>query len=198
MSAILDNPAPKGRRKYDAYYTPPEYTLALLDRFRVSRMHVLEPCHGDGAIADLLVEAGASVRRGDVNPDADSRLDYVGDFLNPDLKVGDFDAIITNPPFLLAPAIIRKAFDHAPVVAALLRITFLEPCEKKEASRRMDILERLQALYVLPRRSFTGGPTDSATAAWFVFGEDSPRYMKGFDFVSEREIASLLGQVELL
>lgn len=190
------------RNAHDQYFTPPELTRALMERVRRvypdhADWHVLEPTAGELWIADEVAQSVAAVTTADIDPTMP--VDYPGvDFLHPELFAQhQYDAVIGNPPFSLAAPIVRKALTLAPVVAMLLRITFIEGCESDPASRRLDILQSLSAVLVVPRTKFIkgAGSTDSATCAWFIW--DQRGNWPAFEWVSQAELARHRGQESL-
>lgn len=161
------------RRCHDAYMTPEWAAQELLARLpSISPHHtVLEPCAGDGAIANVFTLAGHNVVTVDI--DENKTVDVYADMADPVswgwLTAGaHFDWIITNPPFNQAHLIVPLALEHARVgVAMLLRLSFLEPTKKREAFLAC---YPPQAQIVLPRISFTGdGKTDTVTCGWLVW-----------------------------
>lgn len=170
------------RDQLDRYYTPAWPTEALLRRymFPASGGTVLEPCAGTGGIANVLrdVSRGPHVITGDIDPDVD--VDHHWDFTQARFRPDDFRAqlghrpvhqIITNPPYKEAEAIARAALALCPRVALLLRLTWLEPVQS-----RLDLLQRLHTVIILPRISYTGdGNTDSTGGAWFIWDERDQR-----------------------
>lgn len=177
-----------GRRKLDQYFTPEEAVAELLKAVPLisPHHHVFEPCAGMGNIAAPLICHGCSVLTNDVDPGMPT--DMHADIALPENWVkyvndGDvcvFDWIISNPPFSKAHEIVPLAVENARIgVAMLLRLSFLEPVEKKQP--RAAFLESTppQMMIVLPRISFTGdGKTDSVTCAWFVWLKDGMRATK--------------------
>lgn len=169
------------RNHLDAYFTPPELTRAhlfhLANRPSLPRDNrpprVLEPCAGDGWIADELRAAGYEVITGDVDPKYGT--DHVVDFLS-DEAVGLYqelkiDMIITNPPWSRSAEFVRQALKITPWVSMLLRMTFLEPCEGTRRSYRLDLLDELAHVQILPRTRFIHGKkgTDTVPPAWFIW-----------------------------
>ena len=156
------------RRERDFYPTPAWATEILLDRVMVSGS-VLEPCAGQGHIANALRRGRRRVEvvTNDVDPrlTADFHLDALFDEFATKFKV---DWIISNPPFNLADLIVPRCLEMAEWgVAMLLRLSWLEPTKA-----RGSFLEKNppSTLIILPRISFTGdGSTDSVTTAWFVW-----------------------------
>ena len=90
----------------------------------------------------------------------------MADFL--DFKDGEYDLIITNPPYSAAEPIIThtlKTWPNATVVM-LLRLNFLGSQKRKPFWDKHPVSE----LHILSKRpSFTGGGTDATEYAWFVW-----------------------------
>ena len=81
------------RNKNDFYPTPPEATLALLNKQKFEG-NIWECACGDGAISKILIDEGYDVYSSDL---IDRNYGDVGlDFLESNKK---YDNIITNPPF---------------------------------------------------------------------------------------------------
>ena len=156
------------RRKNDQYFTPSSaITRRLLDRHGWTSGTALEPCAGDGAIADVLRQYGMTVRTGDIDPEL--APDIVWNFAVDGFDHQErYDFVITNPPFNLANEVVRAALTLSPVVAMLLRITWIEPCASRRWIWTCKPPKFIHPLH--PRPGFTGdGKTDSATTAWFVW-----------------------------
>ena len=80
------------RHKNDFYPTPKCLTWELLKTGELDGVHkVLEPCFGEGAISNILKEAGFLVTERDLNQG--------NDFLKDDYSNEHYDAIVTNSPF---------------------------------------------------------------------------------------------------
>ena len=85
------------RRANDAYFTPPEAIYPLAEALAPCRF--IEPCAGDGGLAETLTRADFTcVAATDLNPADPSvaRKDALSYRFN---EVQNADAIITNPPF---------------------------------------------------------------------------------------------------
>jgi len=196
----------------ERYYTPPPLTRLLLERGRWDLMWarrddrsltIAEPFAGDGWISRVLEEAGHDVISGDVNPNA--LCEHAGvDFFSKRAEelYAPADIIITNPPFLAAPACVRRAREFAELVVMLLPLTFLEPCTKKDSSRRADLVKDACHAIITPRVSFIRGQdgTDRVPCAWYFWHdlahtstEDSER-LRTWDVVTEGEYAAAAGQ----
>jgi hypothetical protein len=164
------------RRPFDFYETPPHYTDALVKVFPVLQRKttlIVEPCVGEGAITSAMHPAECITN--DIN--RRRRADYYGDATKAKTWApirfamspghGHY-AVVTNPPFNAALAILEHALDLDCAVHFLLRLSFLEPTED-----RGPLLEACppQHLIVLPRYSFALNSkgkrgNDSVTCAW--------------------------------
>lgn len=155
------------RYPLDYYRTSEKLTKVLLETVNIEGS-VLEPCAGDGAIADLLPDCYTN----DVDPDHET--DYTIDAADHTAwnLLGKWDWIVTNPPFNEANWILENAWEHSRVgIAFLLRLSYLEPVKI-----RRDFLNRTedQLRYVIPvnpRPKFRPDKqsSDSCTVAWLVW-----------------------------
>jgi hypothetical protein len=176
------------RAELDYYPTPRWVVDAILPHLpRVAS--VFDPACG---IGDLL-EAFRQARREGIEIDADRALLAAatgsciahGDALK--LQWPDADLCILNPPYRInkeptAEAFVRRALawravDPRRTVAALLRLSFLEPTDQDKTLRlpgRADLHDKYPPeVYVLPERPRFRGDTkgtDNVTSAWFVYG----------------------------
>lgn len=200
------------------YYTPPWMTKALFLRLplpalvasreeaRGTKARILEPCAGPSYLARVLRDAGAQVTTGDLDPEVARLVDHTWDFpewvrlkeQRGEVDPRQWDAVITNPPFHAGPACVEAAMRVSPVVAMLLRLSFLEPC-----GDRAHLLHGagLAHVIVLPRDGFIypgkgkskGG--DTQTCAWFVWRRGYEGTAR-IEHVTAREMAELRGQLE--
>lgn len=156
----------------DFYATPPEavHSLLAVEAKWLPRGTIWEPACGDGAIADVLCQHGHNVYCTDLVERGYSEGSI--DFLQ---TRGNYGAasIITNPPFKLAREFVDKALEHAPYVAMLLRLAFLEGAARKPWSAstplaRVHVSSR--RLPMMHLHGWTGPKAGSAVChAWFVF-----------------------------
>lgn len=158
----------------DFYATPPEAVASLLaiERKWIPNGTVWEPACGDGAIVLPLREAGFRVLATDLVdrgcPDSNLR-----NFLEPGGWMPMPASVITNPPFKLAREFVDTALEHAPYVAMLLRLAFLEgnarrPWFQSSPLARVHVSSR--RLPMMHRDGWTGPKSTSAVChAWFVF-----------------------------
>jgi len=201
----LKHSPPSDRNEGDAYYTPPEVTRALLDRWDVPPL-VGEPCAGDNWITRVLEGPRRQVITADIRDDAPVNYPGVDILTLHPCNSHPFrcvEAIVSNPPYSLAAPIVRKALELCPRVAMFLRLSFLEGCEDKPESKRLDLLGRLSRVIVLPRVSFIQGKsgTDSSTCAWFIWDEPEPgeaRRPATIEWVSKADMARYAGQGVLI
>jgi ParB-like chromosome segregation protein Spo0J len=130
------------RAHHDHYPTPAWATEALLERETFGKS-VWEPACGQGAMSEVLKRAGYQVRSSDL---IDRGYGEVEDFLQSHYIA---QSIVTNPPFKLAEAFVKKALQQATYkVAHFLPLTFLE------GARRYSLLSEspLKTLYVFSTR----------------------------------------------
>ena len=175
---MLDKSAQSGRaplaeHRDDFYATPPEAVRALLQVEKFTGT-IWECCCGDGAIVEVLREAGHRVYATDLVergcPDSESRIDFLME-PHPGFHL---EAILTNPPYALAEQFIIHALTlGVPKIVMLLRLAFLE------STGRSVILDNglLARVYVfrnrLPmihRHGWTGNRAASSMAfAWMIW-----------------------------
>jgi len=151
----------------DAYFTPSQLIRSyfathapFIGKYRT----ILEPCVGDGGIANPLRELGYQVEGTDI-VDGDefdaTKLEYWHN------KSPDW--VITNPPFNQATPIIEHSLKHAKHgVIMLLRSSYLEPC--KDRRHLLDNRIR-QITYCNPRPKFRTDikGSDSSTVVFIVW-----------------------------
>ena len=94
------------------------------------------------------------------------RVDWLGDAVGG----GPWDVIITNPPYTVAEAFVRRAFQRlsaSGIVVMLLRISFLAPACRREFWLEHPLSE---VVVIRQRPSFTGdGRTDGMEYGFFVW-----------------------------
>ena len=117
------------RHSLDDFPTPPWATRAfvesvLLDDGTDSLGRVLEPACGRGHMAAALSEYSQEVISIDIHPYG---YGSICDYLKKPIEIGEFDWVITNPPFRLAEEFILKSIPVARQgVAMLVRTVFIE------------------------------------------------------------------------
>lgn len=114
---IVANRSSTDRKPLDFYNTPPDVTIALMRWLDLPPCTIWEPACGDSIMANAIESFGHTVLRSDIREDIPLGMPGV-DFLQTSMPC---DAIITNPPFMLAADFIRSAASKANVVALLLK-----------------------------------------------------------------------------
>jgi methylase of polypeptide subunit release factors len=171
------------RVENDFYATPIMATTALLEREQFTG-RILEPACGQGHIIQAIKQRNPAadvygvdlVRRADI-----FNLGLTGgiDFLKSNFHEGEYENIITNPPFSLAQEFIERALKIASKkVAIFCKIQLLEGQSRK----RMFENKNLKTVYVFSRRvsplwngmeyDEKGKPWASTMCfAWFVWNK---------------------------
>lgn len=136
------------RRELDFYPTPRPVTIALMDfLFKEERLDfnttIWEPACGDGHMSEVLKEYCPDVYSTDIR---DTGYGDQFDFINNSREnmSGEFDAIITNPPFKLSGQFIEKALKESRVVCMLLKSQYWH------AKGRHGLFIKNPPAYVLP------------------------------------------------
>lgn len=168
------NPS-RGRVENDFYATHPDSTKALLAVEEII-YPVLEPACGEGHISKLLEQY--KVKSFDL---IDRGYGNVGvDFLTNEFT-GDYNTIITNPPFNLFQQFVEKALK-----IAKKKVIMFGKLQALEGQKRATFLQKtpLKYIYVFKKRQqpmrngkendeITGKKMSSTMAfAWFVWEKD--------------------------
>lgn len=174
----------ENRIENDFYATSPQAVKMLLDNYELKADTVLEPCVGEGHIANTVQDYYGNKKI--VGLDIVDR-GYPGttvcDFLKwkPDIK---YMGIITNPPYSLAQEFVEKCMevlDDDGQLCMFLRIQFLETVRRKELFKKYPP----KYVYVFSKRMpvFSNGrEIDPSTGkpwattlcnAWFVWEKGS-------------------------
>jgi hypothetical protein len=112
----------------DYFPTPPWATRALCEYIigdeNLKNSSCLEPACGGGHMSEPLKEYFRTVRSSDAH---DYGYGTIKEYLSSDYRAGEFDWVITNPPFKLAEEFVKKSLEIADYgVAMLVRTVFLE------------------------------------------------------------------------
>lgn len=138
--AIAASMAKWARKPADLYPTPVDCTYSLLPHIAEllpANALVIEPACGDGKMVKPLEEFGYRVEGYDLRPEVTGGQGGF-DYLNPKChydSAGYYDAVITNPPFVVAAEFIRRSLEEAPVVAMLLKAQFWNTANRKRLFR---------------------------------------------------------------
>jgi len=191
----------EGRREEDFYPTPRWPVIAYLDamdsrleclaascrpgftvRGRPAPLTIVEPCAGDGAIVEVLLERGYPVSAFELRkvcgpplmevayrsagPEYDFHvgIDWLRHSQGLDLSSSP---ILGNPPFCLALEFVQSCLaTGSPHVALLLRLGFLASLKRAAFNNDCPVT---QLLVLGKRPDFTGGGGDNSDYAWFVW-----------------------------
>jgi hypothetical protein len=173
--------------KLDRYYTPRWPVVLLLEHLLETRhlqagMKIGEPCAGRGDMVEVFEEYGFQTVAGDIDPESD--FPEVDATCPEALEVYEgVDWLITNPPYNAstgtATEVIQNLLGLGKPLAALLRITWIEPCSQREqlfddtpedksypdtSPDFIGVWPRIQ--YNAPDRKTSSNP---ATSAWFIW-----------------------------
>jgi hypothetical protein len=163
------------RRAGDFYPTPWAATEAMRRALDLPRA-IWEPACGDGALARVLSQHGHIVTCSDINPQMDgaAKIDFVGSDRPIKVKATGGFAIVTNPPFSLAEAFIRRALSITPKVALLLKANYWN------AASRLPLFAEHPPSRVMPltfRIDVTGQGNPTMDVCWYAWGFDGPAFM---------------------
>ncbi len=159
------------RRERDLYETPEWVSMAVVPSLSPRIRKVWEPACGSGQMASALRQARYTVHATDIaGRGTDAPL--MGDFLAAYSAPDGVEAVVTNPPYVLAQMFVEKALElMQPVrgmVAMLLRIDW------DSASTRAHLFGKCpqwQRKVVLTKRIvwFEGGASPSFNHAWYIW-----------------------------
>lgn len=184
LRAPEPTPAKKERHDDDFYRTPAWVTSALLrkwaPRLKIAPARIMEPCAGDGAIVDQVRECwpDAAIDAFDMAP---RRADIAQIAMHGHSLGGDYDLVITNPPFDHALEIVQSALAQARPgghVAMFLRQGFMAS-KQRGPWLRANVPERV--FFMSARPSFDGDGTDLYDYAWYIWR----RGRRGRSFIGE-------------
>lgn len=170
------------RAVLDYYRTPQSTINDFLDVFYLNRPFIkirtiLDPCAGGDGTHPMpypraLRRKDHTLRVDTMDIRSASPAGIIDDFLTHDFQSMRYDAIISNPPYLLAQEFVEKSMrllvPHG-LCVFLLRINFLGSQKRTAFWKAYPLTE----LIVHSRRpSFTGGGNDSTEYAHFVWSAD--------------------------
>lgn len=170
MSAT--NRGNKEKIKHEQYETPSRYADCFLMHINSNHKRILEPCCGNGSITEALRRKypTAFIHANDIQKMSNNWADLITqrDYLT--MTEGEFDLIISNPPFSLAEEIIRHSLTTwEATLIMLLRLNFLGSLKRYKFWGEYPV----SRIYPTSKRpSFTGKGTDATEYAWFVWEPD--------------------------
>jgi len=177
---VIDHSAQCGQhsfaeRGHDCYPTSPGATRALLRAVGVPT-NDWDPACGTHTIVNELRADGHVVTATDLvdyGVPAAPPGGYGRDFLLEQQAPPGCQAIVTNPPYRLAPQFVRHALTLVPVTCMLLRLAFLESTSRTdilEGGQLAQVLVFRKRLPMMHRRDWTGNrASNSMCFAWFVW-----------------------------
>lgn len=121
-TALVKSQKAHKRKAADFYPTPVDVTVALMQFLQLGRDTVVwEPASGDGSMSRVIERHCDDVFSSDMRDESSIYGERGRDFLNTVAPYGFHpEWIITNPPFNVAEAFIRKSLTFTPNVAMLL------------------------------------------------------------------------------
>jgi hypothetical protein len=162
------NNASGKRKKSDFYETPYSITWQLLEKEEFNGT-ILEPACGSGAILNTLKEKLSNTV---IGYDLSAGTDF--DFLK---EKGEYDNVVTNPPFSLAMEFILKAKQVAKKkIAMLLPLSYLHGVDRYHKIYQDDVFS-LSQVYVFTRYPMLGEElrtdgkykTGMMVYAWYIW-----------------------------
>lgn len=155
----------EGRKKDDFYPTPPDCARSLL-RHIEAPYHIWEPACGTGEMAKEMEGEGHEVISSDK---VDRGYGFQCDFLEAVLPLTD--CVVTNPPFKLAEAFIRKCKD-----LEIRLFAFLLKTQYFHAYTRLPLFRDIRPSKILAltwRPDFSGGRNPTMDCVWAVWDGSS-------------------------
>jgi hypothetical protein len=182
-SAVVESMRRHVRKPSDYYPTPAAATVTVLDYLGLPAGTVIaEPACGQGAIARVCRERGYYVAASDLRETGYGMggCDYLTDTADGYGDVSWFyelaiaKAIITNPPFNLAEAFIRKAVQQVPVVAMLLKSNFFHAACRTKLWDDCTPTAQLPVSWRLAFLEKERGKSPLMDCTWFVWDRSKP------------------------
>lgn len=203
--AIAASMAKWARKPADLYPTPADCTYSLIPHivdFVPYGSRILEPACADGQLSKALEKYGYQVDSFDLRPDVLYGTGGV-DFLDPQNQFKiieqhkgfevrlEYDAVITNPPFVVADAFIRKALEIAPVVVMLLKAQYWNTANRKKLFRETKPWRELNLTWRPAFLEAERGKSPLMDCMWVVWqrGHDDLPTMDMIDRLMECPIA---------
>lgn len=182
-SAVVESMKRHKRKPSDFYPTPPAATVAVIPRLGLKPGALIgEPACGTGEIAMVLEAKGFEVVASDLRHTGYGLGGY--DYLNGDeatdgslgwlAEYGLLDAIVTNPPFNLAEAFIRKAVQQAPVVAMLLKSNYWHTANRVQLKKDCPPTGAHELTWRLAFLESERGKSPLMDCTWFVWDQSKP------------------------
>jgi len=134
-----------GREGTDFYPTPPEATIALLQKLQIPKdSWIWEPACGNGMMAETMRMAGWRFVYATNLHDQGYGIPHI-DFLQVERKPTGMEWIVTNPPFKLAEDFIEHA--HG-MLQNMRGFALLLKCQFWHAKKRVALFRKCKPTYV--------------------------------------------------
>ncbi|MGB0895333.1 MAG: DNA methyltransferase [Parashewanella sp.] len=169
-------------RPNEFYPTPDNVVDALLAQLQLRETDFfLEPCKGSGAIYD-------KIQLPELQKDW-AEITAGRDYLEETFE--NMDVIITNPPFSLTEAFLKKSLEELSpdgTLAYLQRVNFLG--SKKRVPFWAEIGFPNKTPVIVPRPRFVGGGSDSCEYCWFIYdkGNRFPNLPQGMSHLISADL----------
>ena len=148
----------------EVYPTPSDAVAALMAVLNINPTdRFLEPCKGDGAIYDAVPLPTAQKEWAEIRQGRDYLETNWG---------GQFDLIITNPPFSLTEQFLEKSMSELALGGTLIylqRVNFLGSRKRVPFWSRIGFPNKTPVL--VPRPRFVNGGSDSCEYCWFIWDQ---------------------------
>jgi len=148
------------RDPYDWYPTDPGWTNVLM-RHCTLPLLIHEPCAGDGAISDVLINAGHTVVSTDIKP----RRPQIQ--MADALSLGRLDCVVTNPPYGSLGKLVPHWLNTTNLLCLLVRLNFVE------AKSRIAWTSQASKVIVVAGRMKVFGKTSQFPHAWVVWDKSN-------------------------
>lgn len=189
--AIAASMAKWARKPADLYPTPVDCTYSLLPHLvdlLPPDAKVWEPACADGQMVQPLREFGYNVMATDLRPTVAGGEGGV-DFLGPDTVYHrmQYDAVITNPPFVAAEQFIRRSLQVAPVVVMLLKAQYWNTKNRKKLFWETKPYKELNLTWRPAFLEAERGKSPLMDCSWLVWvrGHEGPCTMEPIDRLLE-------------
>lgn len=171
------------RKEHDLYETPIEATQALVE-FLIGLSDsppdgctVHEPASASGKISKVLEVAGFDVTSEDIRDEPNIYGRRGVDYLRS--PPGDYDLVITNPPFSMAVPFIEKALQEAEVVCMLLKSDFWQTKGRLPLFRgRLKPAMKLDMTWRLAFLKEERGNSPFMNTCWVIWIRDPPKHVR--------------------
>lgn len=146
---------PKSVGHSDIFYTPESAILPIIN-YIPKEFIIWECAQGSGFMKDIFIHHGFEC----IGTDKTGGFDFI-DPLSSSL-IGDFDCIITNPPYSIKDKFLERCYEIGKPFALLMPITALGEQFRVNLYKKYGI-----QVLLLPKRVDFVTPSGEGTGAWF-------------------------------